>query len=307
MKTTRKILSAALAATLALGVSGLAALAEPAARDDQTSDAAMIYLVPGSYTDKETKKTVFHEVTDGVTKLSEEQCAAIHTPNAYLLIESVGADMPEPSTSRAGYTFNGWWTIENAQVVYHDTVPVVAETTYFYADWRAALSQPMDPVNPPDDAEEEIPYYLEITRAATGNKEKIALYVSATDVPNAEQLGFGGPVQLYNEWFLLEPGDDIRVFVSGLYSKKPTVAPQLVKNQAYAKLEANGVNNTFDYIRIKDSENSYQNNWAEIRLNTKDPAYGYVGDKATRARHFRIYIKFYDDGDVLTMYMEPQD
>jgi uncharacterized repeat protein (TIGR02543 family) len=220
-----------------------------------------------------------------------------------------GQTLPVPATTREGYAFNGWWTIEDASVMYHDTVPEATEPVFLYADWRAELSQPMDPVNPPADAEEEIPYYMEITRAATGRKELVALYVSGTDIPNAEQFGYGGPVQLYNEWFLLQPGDIMRIYVSELYGSQPTIAPQVRNNQAYAKLESNQANSTYDWIMAKTGEDIYHDgiHGAETNFGRyDDPAFGYVGTKATEEHYFRIYIKFYDGGGSMTIYMEKQ-
>ena len=305
MNKASKFLTLALACTLAAGAVAVSAAAETSAAPQD--DAVKVYLVPGSYKDARTGETVCHAV-DGATKLTDAQCEEIHTPNAYLFTGGTGDALPAPSTPREGYAFNGWWSIDGATVAYHDVLPAVTQTTYYYADWRAALSQPMDPVNPPDEQAEQMEYYLEITRKATGEKERVPLYVAATDVPNAEQFGYGGPVQLYNEWFLLEPGDDFQVYVSRIYSKKPTPAPQKIKGQSYAKLEENGVNKTFDWLHCKTDDDRYNDAWPFNRYDDDfSPAYGYVGERATEAHHFRIYIKFYDSGDVMTMYMENKD
>ena len=303
MKKAIKVLSLALASALAVGTN--AATVATAETTEQTPESSAVYLVPGSYTNA-AGQTVYNTVA-GATKLDESQCAKVHTPNAYLAGGS-GAELPDAETTNAKVTFNGWWAIENAEIVYYETVPDTAEPMFLYADWRAELSLPKDPVNPPEESDEAMEYYLEITRKATGKKERVPLNVSATDVPNAEQFGYGGPVQFYNEWFLLEPGDDFQIFVSRIYSKKPTPAPQYIKDQSYAKLESNTVNKTLDYINCKTPRGDYITGHDFYSYGSfKEPTYGYVGEKAKVAHHFRIYIKFYDQGDVCTIYMERQD
>ncbi len=308
----KRLCTIALVVSLVLGTSVAGASLAVRAQAEQNAAAqaetASVYLVPGSYQNGD-RETVYNTVPTGATKLTDAESAAIYTPNAYLCTAQAGQELPTPVSAQEGFTFNGWWTIENATVAYHATVPETAGVMFLYADWRAELSQPMDPVNPPADAEEEIPHYMEITRAATGNKEIIPLYISGTDIPNAEQFGYGGPVQLYNEWFLLQPGDIMRIYVSKLYGSKPTIAPQMRNNQAYAKLEANKVNSTYDYLMAKLGEDQYHEgiHGDETSFLNDDPGFGYVGVKATQEHYFRIYIKFYDAGGSMTIYMEKQD
>lgn len=182
----KKFFAYALSAVLSLGaVSGVAYSVSNAEEIEPYAQAAeqAIYLVPGNYVNGDGE-TVYNTVA-GATKLTDGECTAIHTPNAYLCEVEAGETLPAPATERTGVTFNGWWAIKNAEVVYYDTVPETDGTLFLYADWRAELSQPKDPVNPPEESEVVLKDYLEITRKKTGKTEKVGLFVSATDVPNA--------------------------------------------------------------------------------------------------------------------------
>ena len=295
----KQILSITLSAMLALGMSGAAAGAETdVAVVPSDAETANIYLVPGSYTDTKTNQTVYNTVSEGAVKLTDAQCDEIHTANAYLL---TGDTLPVPATSRTDCTFNGWWSVQDAEIRYYETVPEVTETTYLYADFRAELSQPKDPVNPPEDAEEEMIHYLRIEHQDTGEIERIPLFVSGTDVPSAVTAGYGGPVQFYNEWFELRANDLIQVWVSRVYGPNPTNAPQkrgVPEPKCGFDLESSGANRTDDYIKAYNSSgfNSF--------LDVENPTFKYVQDES---HHFRVYIKFYDDGGHLTIYMEMKD
>lgn len=301
MTDTKKILAVVLASTLALGVSGAAAVAEATDAVATEAEAAKVYLVPGSYTDSATGDTVYHAVTENVTKLTAEQCAEISTPNAYLFEGKAGDALPAPSTKREGYTFNGWWCVENSVLVYHETMPDVAKTAYYYADWRAELSQPMKPVNPPDDAEEELLHYLHIEHQDTGEEELVPLFISGTDVSGACTAGYGGPVQFYNEWFELRANDLVQVWVSNIYGVSPVNAPQkrgAPEPKCGFDLERSGSNRTEDFI------SPYNASGLKSFMDVENPTFIYY---PTASHHFRIYIKFYDDGGHMTIYMECKD
>ncbi len=173
-----------------------------------------LYLVPGTYMSGGVK--VENTVTSGATKLTSDECEEILTDNAYLCNLSAGDSLPVPTSERVDkngvpYKFNGWWSIVDAIVTYFDKVPELSETTYLYADWRAELSQRKDPIVP-DESNVAVPaHYLSIKRAATGKEETITLRVSGTDETSADTLGYYKPVQLYNDWFELNPGDVIKV------------------------------------------------------------------------------------------------
>lgn len=290
----KKIATIALSALFAFGMAatGITLNAKATAESAPAAQAetATVYLVPGSYKDS-NGETVYNTVA-GATKLTDGECTAIHTPNAYLCETEAGKALPAPATTKTGVTFNGWWTIEDAEVVYHDTLPEVTQTLFLYADWRAELSQPKDPVNPPEETQEVLKDYLEITRKKTGKTEKVGLFVSATDVPNAVQAGYGGPVQFYNEWFYLSPGDTLKVYVSGVYGSQaagPMIAPQLRNGKEGTQLEISGTSNTGQFIRSSRTEEK-------------------VFDCVATAEHpYRVYIKFYDAGGTMTIYMERQD
>ncbi len=297
MKKSMKIITMGLAAALAFGMTGGSmAIAETTATDTET-DAAKIYLVPGEYAAVET----------GATKLTEEQCAEIFTPNAYLCEVAAGEKLPTATTEREGYTFNGWWGIEDATVTYYETVPSVTETTFLYADFRTALSQPRDPIVPDEGAVQEYEHYMEVTRAATGEKERVPLLVSGTDVSNAEQAGYGRPVQFYNEWFILQPGDELRIYVSNVYGSEAALAPQMRNTQRKVTLEAGTTNSTGNWLKC-GTDSDDPNFSGDYALSVHgEPRMNYVGKRATEEHHFRIYIKFYDNGGTMTVYMENQD
>ncbi len=293
MKKSIRIITMGLAAALTLGMTaGNVAIAETS-----ETDTAKLYLVPGEYAAVET----------GATKLTDEQCKEIFTPNAYLCEVGAGEKLPVATTEREGYTFNGWWGIEDATVTYYETVPSIEKTTFLYADFRTALSQPRDPIVPDEGAVQEYEHYMEITRAVTGEKERIPLFVSGTDVPNAEQAGYGGPVQFYNEWFLLQPGDEMRVYVSNVYGSEAALAPQMRNTQRKVTLEAGTTNSTGNWLKCgTDSDDPEFSGDYALSIHG-EPRMNYVGKRATEEHHFRIYIKFYDNGGTMTVYMESQD
>ena len=221
--------------------SGTATQAEATATEQNS-----LYLVPGTYMSNGSK--VENSIASGARKLTQEQCDAIYTENAYLCELSKGSALPTPTSERVDakgnkYAFNGWWTIVDATVTYFDKVPAVTQTTFFYADWRADLSQRRDPIEPSGTPTITSTHYMTIKRAATGEIETFALRVSGTDMSSAETLGYGSPVQLYNEWFELNKDDVITVYTNGLGSDKTAVkgAPILdSEGHNVINLEASG-------------------------------------------------------------------
>ena len=259
-----------------------------------------LYLVPGTYVLGGNK--VLNTVSSGAQKLTQEQCDEIFTDNAYLCTLSQGASLPKPASERKdkegnAYSFNGWWAIVDATVTYFDKVPAVNGTMFLYAAWRADLSQNKAPVIPDENAPITAAHYMKIKRAATGETETFILRVSGTDMSSAEQLGYGSPVQLYNEWFLLNQGDVITVYTTGLdnSSETPVIVPLLISGNREVNLEAagDGSNDTANYLSAKVPQNIYQN-----------PSLTCI---AETSRHYRIYIKFYDKGSNMAVYMEPMD
>ena len=289
----KKILALALTGILLTGVSGVAVSAN-ASENNASSAENAVYLVPGTYLEEGIK--VENVISSGAEKLSDEENLAIFTENAYLCTLAEGEELPQPSSTRTdkdgnAYSFNGWWTIVGATVTYFEAVPASSEKMFLYADWRADLSQRRDPVAP-----EEVPsvlpkHYMSVKRASTGESEIITLNIAGTDVPNAYDLGYGAPVQIYNDWFELNPGDEITVFTAGIEGSEEAVkAPVAVSGKSTITLEASALesNNTADYLEKADSGDK-------------------VVCKADRTAHYKIYIKFYDSGSTMTVYMQPKD
>ncbi|MDE7168492.1 MAG: hypothetical protein K2O28_06585 [Clostridia bacterium] len=290
----KKILALALSSVLVIsGAAAFAACTTAAEEEGQKPVQEKLYFVPGTYMSDGVK--VENTLSDGATKLSDDKCAEMNTENVYQCTLSAGANLPVPTSQRKDkddnlYTFNGWWTIVNATVTYYETVPTVTETTFLYADWRADLSQRKDPIVPDESTTVQPLHYMSIKRAKTGEEEKVVLRVSGTDV-SAETLGYGRPVQLYNGWFELNPGDIITVYTAGLgESTEAQIAPLDVAGRGIT-LENNGegTNITANYLTasITDGTMTYR--------------------KSLKKRHFRIYIKFQSAGAKMTVYMEPMD
>ena len=308
------IMAAVLTATCATGLAVTASvMADDSSAPAAVSETASVYLVPGSYVDYQGDGEKHMNAIAGATKLSEAEVSALHMEGDIYKAGAAGTALPEATTTqkdRTGtlYTFNGWWTIVDAEVTYFTEVPAVEETTYLYADFRAALSQSRDPINPDAGAETTLPrHYMKVTRAETGKVEYIPLLVSGTDVANAVQAGYGGPVQFYNEWFTLEPGDLVSYYFTGVYGATATAAPRpggsprmcaitMESSGAYGATAAYMVSVNPDAPRSNVFFNCYTKNEA--------PVLSYTGAAATKAYIFRCYIKFYDQGGTMTLYME---
>ncbi|MDE7158898.1 MAG: hypothetical protein K2N74_04910 [Clostridiales bacterium] len=295
----KKILAFTLTGLLALSGVAVAAntnvAAEAAAQTEISAKAQNnLYLIPGTYTADGQK--VENTIPSGAEKLDEEQCGAIFNENAYLCTLSVGAALPVPASERVDkdgnkYSFNGWWSIVDATVTYFDKVPAISETTYLYADWRADLSQRKDPVAPADSTTVQPLHYMSIKRAKTGEVEKVVLRISGTDVTNAEKLGYDRPVQLYNGWFELNPGDEITVYAAGLGdSTEAQLAPLDVAGRT---------------ILLENSSDGKNVTGSYLNSSVTDAVLMYK--KSLKTRHFRIYIKFQSAGAKMLVYMEPMD
>ena len=298
----KKLLALSLTVLLSLGGTGVALAStspeevSPLAQAEATAvEQNSLYLVPGTY--KEGGVVVENTIASGAQKLSEEKCDEIFTENAYLCTLSEGDALPVPSSERVDkngekYSFNGWWTIVDATVTYFDKVPKLSETTFLYADWRADLSQRKDPVAPEPGEVVEPNHYLMITHKS-GDKEKIVLRKSGTDIPTAMDLGYGYAVQLLNQITLVE-GDKIEVYTTGLDKTKedPVPAPIGEHLSREIQLEANGAgtNNTADFLTA-DRGTSRTNPCMKVK----------EGVNGT----FNIYIKFFGGGSSMAVYMEP--
>lgn len=290
----KKILALTLTGMLALGGGGaVIASAQPApenlpAAQESVAEKGKLYLVPGTYIADGIK---VENTVDGAQKLAAEECDAIFTENAYVCTLAEGAALPAPASEREGYSFNGWWTISDATVTYFDKVPALTETTFLYADWRADLSQRKDPIEPNETTTVKPQHYMSITRAATGETEIITMRVSGAVEPTAVALGYGRPVQLYNGWFELCPGDKISVYTVGLGEEAEAQLAPLDVTGRKITLEnsGDGANVTGSYITASTAT-------AELTYR-----------KVLKTRHFRIYVKFYSKGSEMAVYLEPMD
>ena len=296
----KKFLALTLICLLLLGTTGVViATALPSDGTDAkaTASSQTLYLVPGTYMSGGVK--VANTISSGATKLSQEDCDAIYTDNAYLCDLAVGATLPIPTSERVDkegnpYTFNGWWAIVDATITYFDKVPAETVTKFLYADWRADLSQRRDPIDP-DDEEAETFHYMEVQRA-TGETDKIILRAGPTDMLNAEQLGYGYAVQLYAYKFELRPGDKITVYTIGLLAgDEPKVAPiaQSSSDHREISLESSTQNGnvTANYLTV-----NVPSFW-------RSPCT--ITCTADVARYYDVYIKFFSGGTTMAIYMEP--
>ncbi len=297
----KRILALTLTGLLAFG--GAGALSATAAANgpqaplqtEEAREAGNVYLVPGTYTVDGAKTE--NVIAAGAEKLTPEQCGEIYTDNAYICTLAEGEALPVPTSERvdkdgAPYTFNGWWTIVDATVTYFDKVPAATEATYLYADWRADLSQRRDPVMPDGDTTVLPKYYMSVKRAATNEEETLMLRVSGTDVGNADTLGYDRPVQLYNGWFELCPGDVITVYSAGLGGSDEVQAAPLDVSGRKITLESSGDGSNVTATYLTSS-------LAGV------PSLTYR--KSQKKRHFRIYIKFMSSGANMAVYLEPMD
>lgn len=300
----KKIIALILASLLILSGSCVAFAATLTSEDMSTQPKAateqhQLYLVPGTYMSDGSKAE--NSISSGAQKLTQEECDAIHTDNAYLCTLTQGAKLPTPASERLDakgnpYSFNGWWTIVDATVTYFDKVPALTKTTFLYADWRADLSQRKDPIEPGENPTITSTHYMIIKRAATGETETFILRVGGTDVAS-DSLGYGKPVQLYNGWFELSKGDVITVYTNGIGDDKDKVQAAPIVNsggKSTINLESagDGSNVTADYLKSKTAT-------------TRSPAT--LTCIAETSRHYRIYIKFYNSGSTMAVYMEPMD
>lgn len=333
MKHSLKLLSLTLALTLSIGAPAGIALSvsaqnAPNAQNEQNApmsrysgdiaaaaeSAGQVYLVPGE-----------GNTLEG-TPLTAEEASALHMEEGEKVYAAgaAGSVLPTPATTKtdslgAGYVFNGWWTIMNAEVTYCETVPAVEETTFLYADFRAPLSQKRDPVAPSGGTGGSTPEnYMRVTRAATGEVELIPLYVSGTEVSNAEHAGHSGPVQWYNEWFVMEPGDTVSYWFSHLYGAQPMYGPRprhtptscdilLNSSGEYGKtgMYMEYVNDDYD-ANEKNHSGPGHTSHQFYNANAADepPTLSYTGELATQPYIFRIYIQFYDQGGHMTLFMD---
>lgn len=308
----KKILSIALATAItATGVAGMAvgAFAEPA----PAAAEAAVYLCPGSWYDAAEKEQKYNTVS-GATALTEQQKTALHleTEQTYYKAGAAGTALPTPTTEKkdatgAALAFRGWWYIVDATVTYTETVPEVETTTYLYADFRAALSMPSDPSTPPPAASVQEQNYMKIIHK-DGTEETLPLLVSGTSEWYAGTMGYPTPVQFSNEYFVLEPGDRLQVFLTCIAGEdkdeEPVSYPKPYRSNPDAapiyhiKWEAGANSNTSMWL--------YQDDVTTDRVGLLT-----FGFRPREAQSFRIYFKVCDATSVsspgtLSVYIEPK-
>ncbi|MCH5157502.1 MAG: hypothetical protein J1G02_06495 [Clostridiales bacterium] len=296
MKKTLALILTCLLLFGSVGVVAFAAISEVTEQPTVAAANNTIYLVPGTYVSGGNK--VENTIASGARKLSQDECDAIFTENAYECTLAVGTALPEPSSVRVDksgnpYTFNGWWAIVDATVTYFDKVPAMTVVTFLYADWRADLSQRLDPAQPGEEEESEFVHYLEIKRAS-GATETVKLRAATTDRANAESLGHGRPVELYNEDLQLSPGDVITVYTTGLGDGELQYAPIITgtTNNRSISLESSSTSKTADYFTTDKGTTR-----KAPTLTCKD---------TMPIASYKIYIKFYSGGSMMAVYMEPK-
>lgn len=302
----RKILALTLVSIMLLCSSSVmvatAETVEPTANlqaETAATEQNNLYLVPGTFMSAGKKRTNTI-VASGVKKLTDDECAEIFTENAYLCTKATGDKLPVPKSTRKDkngndYTFNGWWTIIDATVTYFETVPNLTETTYLYADWRADLSQRMDPVIPEEGEKVEPNHYI-ILKHVDGTEEKVTLIRGFTNLSTAETLGYAFAAEIKVEGLDLQPGDSFTVYTTGLVkdSTKAELSPIGGSNQMWSiDLEASGDkdNDTKTYLSAKTS--AYY---------TEDPVITYIYETSGT---YNLYIKYFVGGSKMAVYMEP--
>lgn len=271
----KKIITiAATASLIAACVTGAALSGTAAELPSSETESVQVYLVPGA--------------GNTLTGLEKADSDALNMEGDVYVAGKAGSTLPTPATTKTdgkgnAFTFNGWWYIVDATVTYTETVPEVTETTYLYADFRADLSQRKDPVAPQGGEAQEDKNYLIITHA-DGTEDKIPLLVSGTDVADAMDAGYGNPVQFFNEWFTLQKGDLIKVYVTGIYEgDDPVWAPK----DGGVTFEGGGKSVSSDWV------------------GTYDRTGGYTMYYIPEETHiFRVYIKFKSSGKTMTFYIE---
>ncbi|MCI8458217.1 MAG: hypothetical protein HFE46_00905 [Clostridia bacterium] len=298
MKKILSLILVSLLAVCSLGViTATAATTQSSPAPLAAEEQGKLYLVPGTYV--EGGQTVENEVPTGATKLSAAECEAIFTQNAYLCTVERGAKLPVPISTRKDkegnpYCFNGWWTIKNATVTYYKSMPKVTEPTFFYADWRADLSQHKDPIIPDGVVAAEPNHYLEL-KHADGTTENVKLIRGFTNISSAENLGYQFAAELKVEGLELKPGDSFVVYTTGLKeSDKAEKSPIGGSNKQWSiDLEASTEkeNDTKDFLSAPES--AYY---------LAEPRIEYIGEEAGQ---YNLYIKYFSGGSIMAVYMEP--
>lgn len=283
---------------LALTIAGIISLGGVAAFSACSAANGTVYLVPGTYISEGGQ--VENTLKSGAKKLTDEQCVEINTDNTYLCTKSRGSSLPKPLSGRTDaegnvFEFNGWWTIVDATVTYYDKVPKVAtdETLFLYADWRAPLSQPKDPIIPEGGTTAEPDHYM-VIKHSDGTEDKITLRKSWADTAS-ETLGYKYPVELTTQAFTLTAGDMIYVYTTGLTDDEEAQLAPIHPDGCLIELSASGdkANDTADYLDA----------FAPTTFRG-DP---YLTYKLEEAQLFNIYIKFYKGGSNMSVYLEPKE
>ncbi len=263
----------------------------------ETATQSKLYLVPGTYLSG--GQTVENTVPSGATKLSASECEAIFTDNAYLCTLDRGSKLPVPTSTRKdkdgnAYCFNGWWTIKDATVTYYKSVPKLTETTFFYADWRADLSQRKDPIIPDGGTIVEPNHYL-VLQHADGTTENVKLIRGFTNISSAETLGYAFAAELKVEGLELKQGDSFVVYTTGL------------KDSDKAEKSPIGGSNKRWSITLEAS--TQKDNDTKTYLSALDSAYYTVEPRVTyileTAGVYNLYIKYFSGGSNMAVYMEP--
>ncbi len=295
----KKLLSIAMATALVAtcATAAIGASAAEGAAPAPAQETAQVYLVPGSWYDAASKETKYNTV-EGLTALTTEEKQALHLeegPNVYKA-GAAGTELPDPVTEKKDkegepFVFQGWWYIENATVTYAETVPEVKEDLYLYADFRAALSQRHEPAAPTEQVGGGEKNFMLITHE-DGTEDIVPLLVSGTDAWAVDDMGYGTPVQFFNEYFTLRKNDRIKVYLTNIDpengDKEPVAYPKPLVGPSYKyfpnMLEASGSNRTSNYLFA----DSYGLDGSGVVEDGEEFAMAYIPQETMT---FRIYIK----------------
>ena len=167
------------------------------------------------------------------------------------------------------------------------------DTLFLYADWRADLSQRMDPVAPDLGEVVEPDHYILITHA-DGETDKIALRHKGSELSTALDLGYGYPTELYTS-VTLKAGDSLQIFTTGLVkgAEDPVLAPILGSNKkstVFLDFNAEKGNYTENYLSATGGST-----WEDPTITVNDGI----------EEMFNIYIKFFSGGSNMAIYLEP--
>ena len=131
-----------------------------------------------------------------------------------------------------------------------------------------------------------------------GTVDYLPLLVSGTDQNGKSEMGYGTPVQFFNEYFELRHNDRIKVYLTNISEEggdeQPAAYPKRSTSGFVVTFESNGnkTNVTANYL------------CDDIATSNKDDAYT-MAYHHSETMTFRVYIKVETSGK-LDVYLEPK-